>query len=58
MKADSARVIAATGYVVAQMKVARLPSAKIEHFLQTLVRDTLGENSGGEVIEPRTGTDN
>ena len=55
---DSARVIAATGYVVAQMKVARLPSAKIEHFLQTLVRDTLGENSGGEISEPRTGTDN
>jgi TetR/AcrR family hemagglutinin/protease transcriptional regulator len=40
---DSARVIAATGYVVAQMKVARLPSEKIERFLQTLVRDTLGE---------------
>ena len=55
---DSARVIAATGYVVAQMKVARLPSAKIERFLQTLVRDTLGENGAGELVEPRTGTDN
>jgi TetR/AcrR family hemagglutinin/protease transcriptional regulator len=55
---DSARVIAATGYVVAQMKVARMPSAKIEHFLQTLVRDTLGESGAGEIIEPRTGTDN
>jgi TetR/AcrR family hemagglutinin/protease transcriptional regulator len=55
---DSARVIAATGYVVAQMKVARMPSAKIEHFLQTLVRDTLGESGAGETIEPRTGTDN
>jgi TetR/AcrR family transcriptional regulator, hemagglutinin/protease regulatory protein len=55
---DSARVIAATGYVVAQMKVARLPSAKIEHFLHTLVRDTLGESSAGEIREARTGTDN
>ncbi len=55
---DSARVIAATGYVVAQMKVARLPSAKIERFLQTLVRDTLGDNGAVELIEPRTGTDN
>ncbi len=53
---DSARVIAATGYVVAQMKVARMPSAKIERFLQTLVRDTLGETGAGEAIEPRTGT--
>jgi TetR/AcrR family hemagglutinin/protease transcriptional regulator len=55
---DSARVIAATGYVVAQMKVARMPSTKIERFLQTLVRDTLGESGVGEIIESRTGTDN
>jgi TetR/AcrR family hemagglutinin/protease transcriptional regulator len=55
---DSARVIAATGYVVAQMKVARMPSANIERFLQTLVRDTLGEADAGELIEARTGTDN
>jgi hypothetical protein len=25
------------------MKVARLPNSRIERFLQTLVRDTLGE---------------
>jgi TetR/AcrR family hemagglutinin/protease transcriptional regulator len=55
---DSARVIASTGYVVAQMKVARMPSTKIERFLQTLVRDTLGESGVGEIIESRTGTDN
>jgi TetR/AcrR family transcriptional regulator, hemagglutinin/protease regulatory protein len=59
---DSARVIAATGYVVAQMKVARMPSEKIEHFLLTLVRDTLGEPVGksgaGELMDSRTGTDN
>jgi len=55
---DSARVIAATGYVVAQMKVARMPSEKIERFLLTLVRDTLGEPGADESLAPRTGTDN
>jgi|SRR5262245_32222953 len=40
---DDARVIAATGYVLVQMKVAKLPNSRIERFLQTLVRDTLGE---------------
>ena len=40
---DDARVIAATGYVLVQMKVANLPGSRIERFLQTLVRDTLGE---------------
>jgi TetR/AcrR family hemagglutinin/protease transcriptional regulator len=55
---DSARVIAATGYVVAQMKVARMPSARIERFLLTLVRDTLGESGVDESVAPRTGTDN
>jgi len=55
---DSARVIAATGYVLAQMKIARMPSANIERFLQTLVRDTLGESGADESLAPRTGTDN
>jgi TetR/AcrR family hemagglutinin/protease transcriptional regulator len=40
---DDARVISATGYVLVQMKVAKLPNLRIERFLQTLVRDTLGE---------------
>jgi TetR/AcrR family hemagglutinin/protease transcriptional regulator len=40
---DDARMIAATGYVLVQMKVAKLPNARIECFLHTLVRDTLGE---------------
>lgn len=40
---DDARMIAATGYVLVQMKVAKLPNSRIERFLQTLVRDTLGE---------------
>ena len=40
---DDARMIAATGYVLVQMKVAKLPNARIERFLHTLVRDTLGE---------------
>ena len=40
---DESRMIAATGYVLVQMKVAQLPNLRIERFLQTLVRDTLGE---------------
>lgn len=40
---DDARLIAATGYVLVQMKIANQPAARIERFLQTLVRDTLGE---------------
>jgi len=40
---DDARMIAATGYVLVQMKVAKLPNARIARFLHTLVRDTLGE---------------
>jgi TetR/AcrR family transcriptional regulator, hemagglutinin/protease regulatory protein len=40
---DDARMIAATGYVLVQMKVAKLPNTRIERFLHTLVRDTLGE---------------
>jgi TetR/AcrR family transcriptional regulator, hemagglutinin/protease regulatory protein len=40
---DDARVIAATGYVLVQMKVAKLPKSRIERFLQTVVRDTLSE---------------
>jgi hypothetical protein len=43
MAEDDARVIAATGYVLVQMKVAKLPSSRIERFLQTVLRDTLGE---------------
>ncbi len=40
---DDARVIAATGYVLVQMKMAKLPDSRIDRFLQTLARDTLGE---------------
>lgn len=40
---DDARLIAATGYVLVQMKIANQPAARIERFLQTLVRDTLGK---------------
>jgi TetR/AcrR family hemagglutinin/protease transcriptional regulator len=40
---DDARMIAATGYVLVQMKVAKLPNTRIDRFLHTLVRDTLGE---------------
>jgi TetR/AcrR family hemagglutinin/protease transcriptional regulator len=40
---DDARVIASTGYVLVQMKMANLPDSRIDRFLQTLARDTLGE---------------
>ena len=40
---DDARVIASTGYVLVQMKMAKLPDSRIDRFLQTLARDTLGE---------------
>jgi AcrR family transcriptional regulator len=38
---DDARLIAVTGYVLVQMKLAKLPSSRIERFLETVVRDTL-----------------
>lgn len=40
---DDARMIAATGYVLVQMKMADSPASRIESFLQTLVRETVGE---------------
>jgi TetR/AcrR family transcriptional regulator, hemagglutinin/protease regulatory protein len=40
---DDARVIAATGNVLVQMKVGKLPDSRIERFLQTMIQDTLGE---------------
>ena len=50
---DDARVIAATGYVLVQMKVTKLPDSRIERFLQTLIRDTLGEVKASPTHEPR-----
>jgi TetR/AcrR family transcriptional regulator, hemagglutinin/protease regulatory protein len=47
---NDARVIAATGYVLSQMKITRVPPEKIERFLQTVVRDTLGVD---QALEPR-----
>lgn len=49
---DDARMIAATGYVLVQMKVANLPESRIERFVQTLVRDTLGEARASAMNEP------
>ena len=49
---DDARVIAATCYVLVQMKVAKLPNPRIEGFLQTLVRDTLSEVKASPSNEP------
>jgi len=39
---NDARVIAATGYVLSQMKITRVPMDKIERFMQAVVRDTVG----------------
>jgi len=49
---DDARMIAATGYVLVQMKMANLPDSRIERFVQTLVRDTLGEVRASDKNEP------
>ena len=40
---DDVCVIAATGYVLVQIKMTKLPNSRIERFLQTRVRDTLSE---------------
>jgi hypothetical protein len=40
---DDARLIAVTGYVLVQMKLAKLPSSRIERFLGTVVHDTLDD---------------
>jgi len=39
---NDARVISATGYVLAQMKITQVPESKIDRFLQTVLYDTLG----------------
>ena len=49
---DDARVIAATGYVLVQMKLAKLPNARIERFLQTVVGDTLDEMTASLANQP------
>ena len=49
---DDARVIAATGYVLVQMKVAKVPSSRIERFMQTVIRDTLVEINAKSTKEP------
>lgn len=41
---DDARLIAVTGYVLVQMKLAKLPSSRIERFLRTVVRDTFEDS--------------
>ena len=41
---DDARLIAVTGYVLVQMKLAKLPGSRIERFLRTVVRDTLDDS--------------
>ncbi len=50
---DDARLIVATGPMLSQMKFARVPEEKIDQFLQSLIRDTLGVMPGaaGERIE-------
>lgn len=39
---NDARVIATTGYVLAQMKITQVPQEKIDRFMRTVLYDTLG----------------
>lgn len=39
---NDARVIAVTGYMLAQMKLTQVPSDKVERFVTAVMRDTLG----------------
>jgi TetR/AcrR family transcriptional regulator, hemagglutinin/protease regulatory protein len=40
---DDARVLTAIGYIVTQMRLTNVPDERIERFVRTVVRDTLGE---------------
>ncbi len=40
---DDARVITATGYIVTQMRLTGVPDERIDRFVRTVIRDTLGE---------------
>jgi len=51
---DDALAIASTGFVLVQMKVAKLPNSRIDHFMHTLVRDVLGEDEARPTIETQT----
>jgi len=39
---DDARLVVGSAHMVAQMKFTRCPANKVDHFLHTLVRSTLG----------------
>ena len=47
---NDARVISATGYVVAQMKITHVPEEKIDRFCRTVVFDTMGARDMGLII--------
>jgi TetR/AcrR family hemagglutinin/protease transcriptional regulator len=51
--ADDARVLAATGYVLAQMKITRVPAPRVERFLETVVRDVLGHPAAAGQPQPQ-----
>jgi TetR/AcrR family hemagglutinin/protease transcriptional regulator len=40
---DDARLIVGSAHMIAQMKFTRCPGDKVDHFLRTLVRSTLGQ---------------
>jgi len=42
---EDARVVGATGYMLAQMKLAAVPQDQIDRLLQTMLRSALGEAS-------------
>jgi len=39
---DNARLIVGSAHMLAQMKFARMPPGKVDHFLQILIHDTIG----------------
>jgi len=39
---DNARLIVGSAHMLAQMKFARMPPAKVDHFLHILIHDTIG----------------
>ena len=49
---EDARVVGATGYMLAQMKLAAVPQDQIDRLLQTMLRTALGEaNSKGRLAD-------
>ncbi|MEW6271498.1 MAG: TetR/AcrR family transcriptional regulator, partial [Thermodesulfobacteriota bacterium] len=53
---DEARLFVGAAYVVTQMKFAGTPPAKVERFLETLVRSAVGRYAAGRAGSPAART--